>query len=138
MVKLMSGSKLVLTGGGAVAVLLLAGTGYALADTGTQANKAEAPYAQVAVRSDANGTIVKQEGVVSVTKVATGQYCVKAIATVDVPSTIPFAVTYGRNYIAAYTAGGTSACGGDTQSYRVYTYDSNGAYADRAFSLLVP
>ncbi|NBE53056.1 hypothetical protein [Streptomyces boluensis] len=136
--KLKSGNKRALVGGGTAVLLALAGaTGYAVADAGTRANEAKAPHSQVALQADKNGKIIKQEGVASVTRVvgAPGEYCVKPVSTVDAASTIPFAQQ--TTWIGNIWVGFSGGC--QTGEYHVVTYsDSIGTRADRPFRLLVP
>lgn len=121
--------------------LAIAGTaGYAVADAGTTANRAETFYAQAAVFSQGNGTITLQHNIKEVTRVALGRYCVKvtAEANIDVPKTIPVATAHSGGAFAWASSTPTSACGNATDTYYVGTQNLQGQVADSAFKLLVP
>lgn len=138
MSKFKVGKNRALAIGGASALLAIAATaGYAVADDGTDANRAEAPHSQVVVESNQSGVITLQENVVSVTKPAgtAGLYCVKPVDTVDFANTIPYATRVNSlGYVLALRGGG--GCAAD--EYRVLTYNTNGTRTDAQFRLLVP
>ncbi|MCX5141878.1 hypothetical protein [Streptomyces sp. NBC_00338] len=123
-----------LIAGGAVVLGATAGVAYAVADN------VNAPYAQAAVRVQADGAIARAKGIDSVTKPAAGTYCVKftnpgfRFNDVIITST---SHTFGHWPLVA-PAG--NQCGNDANTVRVLMNalnNANGAYTDASFSIAV-
>lgn len=98
-----------------------------------------APYAQAAAQVNANGTITNSKNVTSVTKVATGKYCVQLHSDVSAARAVPIATLRSsadwRSEV--FTNIDSSNCSGHPNSVLVYT-GKNGAAADEPFFLLIP
>lgn len=118
---------------------LAATAGYAVADAGTDSNRAEAPYSQVALEADTAGKIALQNNVDQVTNPSNGRYCVKVDkeANVEVDKTIPFVQAPGRGRVTVNNKP-TATCGNAADTYTIGTWDDAWNLSSRGFRLLVP
>ncbi|MCB5168446.1 hypothetical protein LG634_26940 [Streptomyces bambusae] len=123
-----------------VGLAALAGAGFAAADAGSSLNRGEAPYAQLAVDSGADGRIVRQRHVERVVRKGVGEYCVKATreANLDIRGTIPIVNRYWATGHARVNTLPSPLCGNATDTFHVTTYDRNWNRVDGRFRLLVP
>ncbi|MER7394975.1 hypothetical protein ABT381_05620 [Streptomyces sp. NPDC000151] len=125
---------------GATSAGLAAIVGGTTAADADDAPKVHAPYAQAGAVVNADGTVRRSKGVVSVEKVNPGRYCLKVAPDVDFAKSIPVATTGpGAKWNAdiRVASGPSGVCGKDPQKLGVYT-GVKGAYADQPFNVIVP
>lgn len=99
-----------------------------------------APYARATAIVNADGTIVRSSGVEAVTKIATGQYCVRLDPRINATEAVPVAsLSGGADWSAIiHVATTASACGDAARHVLLYTGRSTGGYADQPFRVIVP
>lgn len=91
---------------------------------------------------NANGTIVRSKGIVSVTHSGVGQYCVYVSGTVHAAALIPtlsfnYNSSPGFNVFVVYSP---SACSGNAIGVKTYETDSSQVhtFADEGFTIVAP
>ncbi len=123
-----------LIAGGAAVLGVTAGVAYAVADN------VSAPYAQAAVRVNADGTIARAKGIDKVTKPEAGTYCVKFSNTgLKFNDTIITSTSHTYGHWPLVVPAG-AVCGNNANTVRVLMNalnKDNGAYSDASFSIAV-
>ncbi|MFE6976325.1 hypothetical protein [Streptomyces sp. NPDC057682] len=129
-------NKFLIAAAGVAAVGTASIAGVALAADPTE--NVNAPYAQAAAYVKADGTAARKTNAVgSVTKTATGRYCVTLTSNVDANKVIPnVSLTTGAPWHSEiYVVVGGSSC--PQNSLRVQT-GVNGSYKDLSFYVVAP
>lgn len=103
------------------------------------ADGVHAPYAQAAAVVNADGTVVRSQGVAEVTKPGVGTYCVRLDGEKDVNTLVPTATLSGRAEWGAQVYVETTPvanCGNASDVVGVLTGTANGS-SDQPFTIVL-
>ncbi|MEU7068145.1 hypothetical protein [Streptomyces sp. NPDC046161] len=93
-----------------------------------------APYAQAAAVVNGDGTVVRSQGVVNVTRTMKGEYTVEVEPSIDMANAVPIAIMRadgkGMATFCVYTDNSTT--------FRLTCRDPNHQAQDSAFHVIVP
>ncbi|AXE82174.1 hypothetical protein C5746_40840 [Streptomyces atratus] len=94
------------------------------------------PYTQASAMVNENGDLLEAKNIVSVTKVSTGQFCVKVTDDINVAKSTVLTTPYWAGTVAT-RKGPYAMCSNDPQSIGVFVLGTNGLYTNQGFTLAV-
>ncbi|GAA1015981.1 hypothetical protein Aple_011210 [Acrocarpospora pleiomorpha] len=110
-----------------------------LALTGTALADPVAPYAQAVVRVTKTGAVVSSKGVIKVTRVNVGKYCIYLDRRISAARSVPIATLQAGADRGSeiYASTDSIYCGAGSNTVLVYT-GTNGQAANQPFFVQVP
>jgi hypothetical protein len=123
------------------AVIALAAAGITATMTGAAYADDDlyAPHAQAAAHVRADGSLIRQKGIASVTHPSTGTYCIAFTdPDIQVRDSVPQATVEAGSGILSIRTTPHSFCGNAANTLTVFTRDVDGVRTDLSFTVTIP
>ncbi|MFD6891411.1 hypothetical protein [Streptomyces sp. NPDC059957] len=111
-----------------VVLAMAAFAGVLTAPAAASATPINSPYVQAAADVSAGGALLRDKKIVSVTKPATGQYCVRVAPDVDVANSVVQVELYDA-FERTFRIAPTPQCGNAANTITVLVWNNNGGTA---------